>query len=440
MLENLNFNKLVPLTTDTFEDAMVTPIIFIATKNAKKSNSVHIDEYKDNKFINKNIIPQRVFQENQDYIINFNWSSSKDIIFKKIEKNPVNLGEICKFSLGIKTANNNKFIKSRKENKECFPVIKGKNIQRYFINYKGKWIWYNPQEMKKKRGAGPRKKEFFLKTPKIVLQEISGDKIIASLDTKKLFALDTVNIIYKCKNKFNMKYILALLNSKLINFWYGTKYKGVHVKLNELRKIPIKNYKYINQNKFNNKVDLISKNKEKLKELEIINYENIIKKYTSETGLSVHNIFKNKGFINRIYSGRASKIRNFTVNINTNIVTLYSDKSSNGKYELLKFEENNEYKRRYLKLYLENLTTKKLEEINNKYKGNVLKKALQIIIPDYNKNHVVKKVVKEWEKLQREITELENKIERTDNEIDQMVYNLYDLTKEEIRIIENFNK
>jgi seryl-tRNA synthetase len=48
----------------------------------------------------------------------------------------------------------------------------------------------------------------------------------------------------------------------------------------------------------------------------------------------------------------------------------------------------------------------------------------------------VKKVVKEWENLQQEIEDLEEKIEETDSEIDQMVYDLYDLDDEEIKIVE----
>ena len=37
-----------------------------------------------------------------------------------------------------------------------------------------------------------------------------------------------------------MKFILGILNSKLINFWYGSQFKGLHVKLNELRSLPIR--------------------------------------------------------------------------------------------------------------------------------------------------------------------------------------------------------
>ena len=49
---------------------------------------------------------------------------------------------------------------------------------------------------------------------------------------------------------------------------------------------------------------------------------------------------------------------------------------------------------------------------------------------------MVKKVVKEWKDLQQEIENLEDKIKKTDSEIDQMVYDLYDLTDEEIEIVE----
>lgn len=62
---------------------------------------------------------------------------------------------------------------------------------------------------------------------------------------------------------------------------------------------------------------------------------------------------------------------------------------------------------------------------------------MQVEIPDYNKEHVVKKVVKEWESLQQEIIDLKSEIEKIDNEIDQMVYKLYNLTEEEIQIVEN---
>ena len=75
--------------------------------------------------------------------------------------------------------------------------------------------------------------------------------------------------------------------------------------------------------------------------------QDIIDKYASEKGKILDEIIIQSGFKNKIYSGRASKIRNFTVNINTNIITVYLDKSTSGKYEVLKFEENNKNKRKF---------------------------------------------------------------------------------------------
>jgi len=116
-------------------------------------------------------------------------------------------------------------------------------------------------------------------------------------------------------------------------------------------------------------------------------------------------------------------------------LTVYADKSSSRQYELFKFQVDDRYQRRYIKLYLENMNEEQLEGINNN-SGNLPEKVLQIEIPDYNKPNVVRKIVDEWQSLQDEIKSLENKIEQTDREIDEMVYELYGLTDEEIKIVE----
>jgi len=53
-----------------------------------------------------------------------------------------------------------------------------------------------------------------------VTQHVSG-RIIASLDTERYYILQTINIIYS-KGDLPNKYLLALLNSKLINFYYDS--------------------------------------------------------------------------------------------------------------------------------------------------------------------------------------------------------------------------
>ncbi|WP_041595842.1 hypothetical protein [Halanaerobium hydrogeniformans] len=229
-----------------------------------------------------------------------------------------------------------------------------------------------------------------------------------------------------------------------ISFWFEYTFDKFQrdiypqFKVNELKRFPINEAEdRFFEKKIIKGVEKIVSKKKRFNKLKNIKFSKLTLKYTSKLGFNLENIIKNSNFTNEIYSGRARKIRNYTININTNIVTIYLDKSSSGKYEVLKFEEDNRYKRQYLKYYLENLTDEQLAEIDEKYSGNILKKTLQIEIPDYDKEHVVKKVVKEWKDLQQEIKDLENEIDKIDRGIDRMVYKLYDLTDEEIQIVED---
>ena len=53
--------------------------------------------------------------------------------------------------------------------------------------------------------------------------------------------LDTANVIFvEPDNPYSLKFILAILNSKLLNWWYGSQFKGLHVKLNQLTQLPIR--------------------------------------------------------------------------------------------------------------------------------------------------------------------------------------------------------
>jgi len=244
ILENTMVDRIVPLELGIFPDANVVPIILIVKKTTDKQailkNKIKIFKFENNLFKLDKEIPQKTFLESKGHIFSFSRNQESKSIFDKINKNIILLGDIASFSLGIKSSDNDKFVSLSKSNESYKKIIKGRNIKRYNFDHQNEWIWYNPSEMMKRKGAGPRKPEYFEVPKKIILQEISSDKIIATLDIEQYYALDTVNIIYELDKAYEMEYILGLLNSKLINFWYGSQFKGLHVKLNELRQIPIK--------------------------------------------------------------------------------------------------------------------------------------------------------------------------------------------------------
>lgn len=77
--------------------------------------------------------------------------------------------------------------------------------------------------------------------------------------------------------------------------------------------------------------------------------------------------------------------------------------------------------------------------------GNLLSIILNTHIPCFDKNpeknkQIIERIMKEFLKAVEEKERLEKEIEQIDNAIDSKVYELYDLTPEEISIVENFLK
>jgi type I restriction-modification system DNA methylase subunit len=245
----LNSGRIIQIAvtpSQTFANATVETAILLFQKdsdnNRRMNNVIDIVEYNEEteQFEKRQEISQRVFSEHPKQLINLEWSSSTNTVFERMKVDSIELSQIASFSLGIKTSDNDKFIFNRKQKEVDKPVLRGRDIYNYRIEPNGLWLRYIPDEIKKLHGARPRDPNSFFRQEKIVLREISKQEIIAAYDTESYLILDTANVIFTEKdNPYSLKYLLALLNSKLINWWYGSQFKGLHVKLNELAIIPV---------------------------------------------------------------------------------------------------------------------------------------------------------------------------------------------------------
>ena len=150
------------------------------------------------------------------------------------------LGDIIKFSRGIKTSDDKRFISRVNTNSEQKKVYRGRNIRPYQIIWDGEYIWYRPDLMKEKVGCLPHSSSFFEVPEKLVMQRI-GTQLSVSYDDKQNYFLDTTNVSrYESINKnYSVKFLCGLLNSKLVNFWYTRKYKLPTIGGYELDSIPI---------------------------------------------------------------------------------------------------------------------------------------------------------------------------------------------------------
>lgn len=460
-----NIKKYIDYTgQNIFGNVSVDTCTIVIKKNRKSNNIILYNDKREilQKSLNKNIW---TFVEKKEYSLR-----------NKIEKKGVKLKDwIIDINYGIKTGYNEAFIINEKTRQELIkkdekneniikPLLRGRDIKRYKINFQNRYLiatGYDlniPEEypvifkflekyknrLLKRYDQGEswwnlRACNYYdyFKEDKIVYPETTQSSTAFAYDNGNYY-IDKTAFMINSNNKDELKFLIIILNSKLLRFYMNKSVRnvgnGFQLSKMFIENLPIKQFQ--GDKKTLEKGKILVNYHRKIEENKKISFHEILNKYCSDFSKSLKGVLKNSSFVNKVYLGRASKIRNYKVNINTNIVTIYLDKSSSGKYEVLKFEEDNRYKRQYLKYYLENLTDEQLAEIDDKYSGNILKKTLQIEIPDYNKEHVVKKVVQEWENMQQEIKDLKNEINKIDREIDQMVYNLYNLTEDEIQIVE----
>ncbi|MBW1795996.1 MAG: hypothetical protein JRJ38_16500 [Deltaproteobacteria bacterium] len=103
---------------------------------------------------------------------------------------------------------------SYKENKYYRPLLRGKDIVKYLIKWPGdRWIKFGNNLAAPRYGANFDAKE------KIVIRQ-TGDSLIAALDTDQFVCMNNMHVIHSKNTTFNLRYILGLINSSLLNYYF----------------------------------------------------------------------------------------------------------------------------------------------------------------------------------------------------------------------------
>ena len=237
--------QLVDLPDKVFDNATVKTCIILFSKESVDLNTIILIDY------NGKVFSKMGYSLTYDSIKKFDnypFSFDRNINLSKVAS--IKLGDIAGFSLGIKTSNDKKFISNIPFKEDCYHLIRGRNIQRYNTPISDEWIWYRPDLFMEKVGAGPRRIEYFTTSPKILIQDIATE-ICATIDENKYLCNDTINLIYKLNKGYSFQYILGLLNSKAVRFWHKKVFpEGLHIKIYQLKEIPIPSIKEEEQKPF----------------------------------------------------------------------------------------------------------------------------------------------------------------------------------------------
>ncbi len=310
MLENNFIEKIIHIRGETFPGVGVESSIFILRKT----------RYVKNTQVSMNLLQLNYITFKQkDWLKNTNFEidlfSNKEVksILNKLSVGTKKLDEVSGIKAGLqayekgkgKPKQTSKDVKERpydydhKFDKDTYQYLEGKNIDRYGYSWEGQWLRYGEWL------AAPRTFNLF-NSPRILIREIPAKPphaiISVYLEDTYLNNRSIINVIQKEKD-IDLKYIIAILNSKLMTFYHLNKSVKAQrdlfpkITLNDLRRFPIKIIPIDKQAKYISVSDKIISIKKKLIQLkdkntdEKANLEKQIKKLDDEIDQEVYKIY-----------------------------------------------------------------------------------------------------------------------------------------------------
>jgi len=380
LLDNCKLNQIINLVGYSFEDANVETVILISEKNINnRNNSIKIFLNNGAEFYLSHSKNQIEFENNKGYEFKVFLDDTTDELNSKIISNTEILDSITLIKAGLQAYEKDKGIPKQtaedvinrpydynyKFDENTHRYLDGKDVGRYYISWSGFYLSYGNHL------AAPRTFNLF-DGKKIIVREITGHfpKCLIATYSEDVYLYNRSNIaiLERENSDISLKYIVAILNSTLLSYYFvKNTAKSVRklfpkIILNDLRKFPIKKISFIQQQPYIEKVEQMLALYKELQEQSQKFQRGLERKFA--------------------FTDLPKKLQDW-----------------------------------YLLSYADFI--KELEK--NKIKLSLSEEA-------------------EWETYfsteAKKAMEIKSQIEKTDKEIDQMVYALYELTEDEIKIVE----
>ena len=377
VLEKLFFKKIIPNLDNVFPDASVDTLIFVALKSSKKNTEIEIGQFKASIYSKKHVVDQNRFYKNQKKIFDVEISKDLESIFDKIEKVSTDLSQISRITRGV-----NPYDKYRGQSQE---IIRNKAYHSTYQKNKtfvpeirGKHVnrysleWDGESYISYGDWLAAPRNPEFFEGERIICRQVLGLKLNCTYIASK-FIIDQSVFIAKFSEKQSL-----VLNPKYV--------------LAQLTSKLISYYFRYKANEFDSLFPKI-----KIGEFRVL-------------PIKMSDIEKQKVF---------TKKANEMLELNSKMQ-----------------EISNRFQRS-----LQREFPKELEKLSKKLQ-NWYELSFADFIKEFQKKKINSSLAQkaEWEDYflaeQQKAIDLKTKIDATDNEIDQMIYELYGLTEEEIKIVE----
>ena len=251
ILENTRIINTVYCPKETFGIGVETAIIILQKTKENLGNTIRVSRFdKSGQLQGIGKVPQSSLVDGKEYRLNFRFTKNNRDIINKIEADTSPLSELSEITRGVNAYDkyrgqsqdiitNRKYHSDHKVDESYVPELKGKSVSRYYYSWDGRsWIKYG------KWLAAPRDPKFFT-GERLILRQIPSKKLVATIINEDFCIDQTVFIAKLNSTVVSLKYLLGLVNSSLMAYYF--KYKNEEldevfpkVKLEQFKNLPIK--------------------------------------------------------------------------------------------------------------------------------------------------------------------------------------------------------
>jgi tRNA1(Val) A37 N6-methylase TrmN6 len=256
LLSETSLTEIINLMGYTFEGVNVETIIISGTKTSfSDSDKIEIFSNNGHDFIYEQSKKQGIFKKNEGFELNIFSDKESDLIIQKLNENSEKLDNLVSIKTGLKAYQSGKgkpkqtpeIVKRRpfdykfKYNESTYKYLEGKDVNRFGITWSGGYLHYGIHLAEPRIYLGK----------KIIIREITSKyphSIFATYSEEDfVFNISNIAIVEKAEVNISLKYVLGVLNSKLMSYYFiKNTAKSVRkmfpkLILEDLRKFPFKN-------------------------------------------------------------------------------------------------------------------------------------------------------------------------------------------------------
>jgi len=226
-----------------FANVVVETVVFLVRNEAPNQNLVSLIDCDNRRmtYRTRGIAQDTYLQtHNNSFLVNVDAESIE--LREKLEAvGKIRLHAIANINqaIALKYDRSESLFKQKKA-KNYKPVLDGRNIQRYALNWGGYYLAYDVAKI-----HSCKRTDIFEAPEKIFFRRV-GERLIATHDDAQYYALNTLVVITLTPQaNVQLKYILGLLNSNLLNCYYTTYLKSTkkvfsEIQARQLAQLPIR--------------------------------------------------------------------------------------------------------------------------------------------------------------------------------------------------------